>query len=333
MSGFRIVPVSADCAAHLPGLRDFIAQKRSHHYLHDPLFVRCVDGAPHVVSELGIFMRTRGKVYAAVGDNGNVMGFIGFAPCPFDTAHFGYPVAAVDWFDVAAPESVDEEAVAACLLASFFGWARKEGIRFAFAKTRAGSSSALAVALEREGFYLIDTTLRLSKELSKESLEKSREPSIKEAEPADYAAIMGISKISPWTSRFFLDPRIASGPAHAFYRQWLSRGIEERKRFTVIHVGDKVRGFVLWSTKSMYVPFSDASTLVAHWELSAVDSRFLGRGLGAILYGGALDEMQRAGVRLVWQGVSAHNSRALNLCARLGFSFNYCDVVHHRFFD
>ncbi len=311
------------------GVGEFLRLHGTHRFLVDRRFACFPEALIHTVDALDRALSEGGVIYAASVRGCAAEGLIVFKKRGFDTEHFGYPVASVECFDV-IPGSSREKAAADQLLTAFLGWAVMERIRFVSVKTYP-ASVAVTAALEAEGFYLVETIHQLTKQLPDESIAAEADERLRSAAPADCGTAFAISDRAPWESRFFSDPRINREAALALYRKWLAAGFDGRKLCTLIEHHGKVSGFVLWSTETLTL--GGRRVTVADWELSAVDPALHGQGIGRALYRGALRAIQESGAEFVRQGVSSHNAAALNLCAKLGFEFNYCQIVHHKFFE
>lgn len=300
---------------------------KGHRYLADPLFARYPEALSHALSELTPYVR-EGGAFAAIDSRGAVHGLLCMRRRKWDTTHFGYPVATIDHLYV---QKGPYAAVAARELVEHFDrWAKEHAIRFASAKMPA--DPAITKALGDHGFYHVETGYHLTKELPDPALAGSGDPRVRRARKSDLKPILDIAYRAPWPGRFHEDPHIDKEHGRMFRVAWIQNGTKKPNHvLTVIEHRGRPAGFVLWTYASMKL--GERGRRVADWELSAVDTRYAGRGLGGVLYHGTLLEMQRRGVRLVTEGVAAHNAAALNLKARLGFRFNYSFVAYHKFYS
>lgn len=260
----------------------------------------------------------------AAKSGGETFGLIGFRKRGWDTEHFGYPVASIDYFYV-VPGPRGKEA--AFLLAGEFNrWAETEKIRFASVKIP--QVQEITRALQESGFYWLEAEHTLTLPLAGKEL-GAKPAGIRPYRESDEKAVVRIAETTPWANRFVIDPNIDSEKGRGVYVKWIRNGIKDpQKRTTVLEVGGEAVGFNLWSTEE--INRGGETLVIGDQELVGIDPRRRGEGLGNILYKGTLAEMQEAGARFVKTTVSASNPPALNGQANLGFQFNYLILTFHK---
>lgn len=311
-------------AADRNGLCKFLIYSAVHHYQWDPLFYW--EEADEYVADLIFHFCSQGQVLVAT-EGSAIKGVIGFRTRDWDSVHFGYPTASIDYFFVEWSGGARYSAASA-LMSQFDKWAKKNVI--AFASIKAHPLHGVTRALERSGFYYVGTEFTLSKALSDAGLDRPPDSRIRFFRESDTDALLKIAKSAPWVGRFHSDPAIDDKKADQLYVRWLENGIKkDGARVTVLEIDGKPSGFILWSVERLWR--ENTVVLVGDQELVAVDPPIRGRGYGKILYRGTLAHMQEAGVKLVKTGIAAHNAPALNSQVKLGFSLNYSAAIFHRF--
>jgi RimJ/RimL family protein N-acetyltransferase len=70
-----------------------------------------------------------------------------------------------------------------------------------------------------------------------------------------------------------------------------------------------------------------------YWHLTAIAPRWQGKGIGTSLWRTMLLRHRAEGATSVETTISAHNAPAMNLYARLGFSFASAQMTFHRLRD
>ena len=300
----------------------FLKHSGTHHYQLDPLFRW--EGVDEYVANVIHDFSCKEPVFVAV-ENDSIKGLIGFRKRGWDTDHFGYPVASIDYFFV---EKDGGGSAASLLMSKFNEWAQENKIKFISIKTFPDHN--VVKAIEESGFYYVGADFILSKPLPDRGLDGPPDPHIRLFHKNDLNELLKIARNAPWINRFHSDPNIDKEKASKLYVNWLDNGIKkDNARVTILDVGGKPAGFILWSVT--YLSRGGNQAVVGDQELVALDPAIRGRGYGKILYRGALAQMQEAGVNLVETGIAANNAPALNNQAKLGFYFNYSVAVFHKF--
>lgn len=299
----------------------FLKHSGTHHYQLDPLFRW--EKVNEYLANLIYGFSLLGPVLVAL-ENGKITGLLGFRKRGWDTGHFGYPVASIDYFFT---EKDGKSAAAYLLISKFNEWARENTVKFTSIKVF--PSNSIVRALEENGFYYVGTEFILGKPLPDPNLKGPAGPGIRFLKKGDVDALLRIAKNASWPGRFHSDPGINRKKADQLYVDWLRNGAKKNNaKVTVLEVGGRPSGFILWSVERLP---GRGKMPVGDQELVAVDPKIRGKGYGKILYQGALKQMQEAGVKLVKTGIAANNAPALNSQAKSGFYFNYSIAIFHRF--
>lgn len=299
----------------------FLKHSGTHHYQLDPLFRW--EKVNEYVANLVYGFSLKEPVLVAL-ENGKITGLLGFRKRNWDTKHFGYLVASIDYFFA---DKNDGSHAASLLVSKFNEWARENSVKFASIKVF--PSNSIVRALEENGFYYVGTEFILGKSLPDPNLNGPTDPGIRFFKKGDTDALLRIAKSASWPGRFHSDPNVNKRKANQLYADWLRNGAKKNNaKVTVLEVSGRPSGFILWSVERLP---GRSKMPVGDQELVAVDPKIRGRGYGKTLYRGALKQMQEAGVKLVKTGIAANNAPALNSQAKSGFYFNYSIAIFHRF--
>lgn len=181
---------------------------------------------------------------------------------------------------------------------------------------------SLALALH-SGFRLVDvrTTLDLR---ALQQAEIAEEPLLRNAEPADSAALRAIARISHRDSRFYQDPHFPRARCDALYETWIDNSLAGWADAVLISEQDGMAaGYVTCRRED-------------HGEgaigLLGVEPRAQGAGHGARLVRGALAWLRAAGCARATVVTQGCNIRAQRLYQRCGFKTARVQLWLHRWF-
>lgn len=309
-----------------PRLVPFLRNFGTHPYLIDRN-LRWSEAAEEVARILFSYP-DNGQVLLAIEDSGLLSGLLAFRKRDWDSRHFGFPAASLDYFYLEDGHRGQE--AAKVLIAGFEDWRRASGIKFVSAKSY--PSSEVMQALQGNGFYYVIGEFLLTKSLPDSALEGKLDTRVRFFQDSDLQDLLRITKTAPWIARFHMDKHFSKERADAFYVEWIANGVKRNNAIiTVIELGNRPAGFIIWSREE--VMRQGKALLVGDQELVAVDPALRGQGLGKLLYRGTLMHMQQAGLDVVKTVISDLNAPALNNQVSLGFNLNYCMAVFHKFFS
>ena len=184
----------------------FLKHSGTHNYQLDFLFYW--PKVHEYVSDVIRGFSDKEPVFVAV-ENDSIKGLIGFRKKDWDTGHFGYPVALIDYFFV--EKNSKGRAAASLLIAKFNEWARENEIKLASIKVFPNHD--IVRALEESGFYYVGTEFILSKRLPDPELGEASDADIRFLKESDIDYLLRIAKNASWPGRFHSDPNIDRGKA------------------------------------------------------------------------------------------------------------------------
>jgi RimJ/RimL family protein N-acetyltransferase len=145
---------------------------------------------------------------------------------------------------------------------------------------------------------------------------------VAEASAEDLDAIEAIASSAFTTGRFLLDWRLDPGLSHRRYANWVRTSFAT-DHHTVLkaEVGADLVGFFIVERRE------DGEV---YWHLTAMAPPWQGKGLGLSVWQAMLLRHRTEGATSIETTISGHNLAAINLYARLGFSFASAEMTFHR---
>jgi GNAT superfamily N-acetyltransferase len=148
---------------------------------------------------------------------------------------------------------------------------------------------------------------------------------VRSARSDDLVAVEAIAATAFTTGRFLLDPRLPAELSHRRYASWVRSSFAgTAQRVMVAELAGALVGF--------FIVEQQAEGRV-YWHLTAIDPGWQGKGIGGSLWQTMLRRHAAEGATMVETTISAHNLAALNMYARLGFTFPSASVTLHRLLD
>lgn len=233
---------------------------------------------------------------------------------PWDSASFGFTVAAVSRIALGSGGSTDR------LLRDFERWCAERDVRFVSCRLDHDQLRA-SMALEGIGFRFVEMVYRPRLDSLERCVAPAEPVEVSPAEPSDLPGIEDIARRAFTTGRFALDRRLPSDLSARRYASWVRTSFDD-PRHTVFKAeldGDIVGFFIVEQR-------SDASV---YWHLTAVAPPWQGRGIGLRLWQTMLARHRVEGATAIETTISGHNAAAINLYARLGFSFASAQMTFH----
>lgn len=233
---------------------------------------------------------------------------------PWDSEIFGVPVAQVSAFELGGKPGSTE------VLDEFESWCERRNVHLASCRldhTRLPES----MALEERGFRFVEIVYRPRFDAFEAIAAPRHVIQVAEAAEADVARIEDVAYTSFSTGRILLDQRLPPELSRRRYATWVrtSFGSERQIVLKAEVEGDLIGFFIVEHRQDQSV----------YWHLTAIAPEWQGMGMGMSLWQTMLLRHRADGASSVETTISGHNLPALNLYARLGFTFGAAEMTSH----
>lgn len=234
---------------------------------------------------------------------------------PWDTDIFGFPVAQIDRIELG------EDADPAAVLDAFEGWCADHAVRLVSCRLDHARLRE-SMALEVTGFRFVETVYGPRFDRFDAVGTPRHAVRLDEATEADLAGIEAIAYSAFSTGRFVLDERLDPELSRRRYATWVRTSFASDRQTVLKAVVDgELAGFLVVERRP------DSSV---YWHLTAIAPGWQGKGVGTSVWQTALLRHGADGATAVETTISGHNLAAINLYARLGFSFASAQMTFHR---
>ncbi len=237
------------------------------------------------------------------------------ATIPWDTETFGFGVA-----ELATPEEWKETPDADRLSERLREWSHERGIELVSCGISPERYAVLRL-LRQAGFVYTDTTLGVQYDNVRRSTYAGPKMHLRDVATTEEGAVEEIAAVSFRWGRYHADSRFPSELADKRYRDWVRRAFDtsSSQRVLVAILDGDVIGFSV----------VEATPPRGHFHLVAVSPSEQGSPVGMGMLASTMRYFKQLGIRRVHSKISAANTRALNLHARLGASFHDPLVCMH----
>lgn len=234
---------------------------------------------------------------------------------PWDSEIFGFPVAQIGRLELT------EDAEPGAVLRDFDTWCANEGVRFASCRLDHARLRE-SISLEDVGFRFVEMVHEPGLELANRVAAPRKVIRVAEATVEDLPSIEEIAYTAFSTGRFLLDWRLPQELSRRRYAAWVRNSFDDPAHSVLTaELDGALVGFFIVETRP------DGTV---YWHLTAIAPAWQGKGIGTSLWRTMLLRHRSDGARSVATTISAHNSAALNLYARLGFTFAAAQMTFHR---
>lgn len=233
---------------------------------------------------------------------------------PWDSDNFGFPVAQIDRL------KVQDDARPTRALQAFDAWCDDHDVRLVSCRLNHTQLRA-SMALEDVGFRFVEMVHEPHRDLGDGMPAPARAIVVEPATAADLASIEEIAYSAFATGRFLLDWRLPPELSRRRYATWVRNSFDDpRHEVLKAQLDEALVGFFIVEHRS------DGAV---YWHLTAIAPDQQGKGIGSSLWLTMLERHRAEDTTAVDTTISAHNAPAINLYARLGFTFGPARMTFH----
>lgn len=245
----------------------------------------------------------------------------------WDSNHFGYGVAVIDYVLLAGSDYGQDLKVAELLVSHFVKWCLDRQIRFI--SVRLSSLQLAAIhALEQIGFRYIESYVANVYDLSHLGSQADGLPQLRLALPAEQDVMLRYSPGAFATQRFHADPNIDPEKADDLYRKWiLSAFSDPQREILVMEVDDKPAAFMICQQQDLRSQLGYRSVTT---QMALLDPDIRSKGLGTDFFMALFRYYRDAGLDMVESGLTMRNQVSLNWHNKLGFRIVSTQLTLHR---
>jgi RimJ/RimL family protein N-acetyltransferase len=257
-------------------------------------------------------------------EGGACAAVVGVERMDWDCAHFGRTIGRIFPFFLPGAEGGEVARRVGKLVPLLKKWLGEHGYDYVTVATEV-PDYALTIALQENGFLLIDCWVTWTLDLSRQPVTLLRNQDIlfrpfDKTNPREYEEVMALSMESFRTNRdrYHNDPLIDNALADDLYRQWTHNSllVYDRTAF-VADMGDYIGGYS--TVKVHHQANAVLQRPVGEVELCAVSPRVRGRGLSTDLFKMGFFWMRdEAGVVLIHEKTQVNNHAMQNNFKTLG---------------
>ena len=261
----------------------------------------------------------------ARSDDGLVLGLLLFGLSDWDTGHFGFPYAGLNFFSL-RPEASDGEAALA-LLDVLDAWCADNAVRFLSCKLPALALDEIH-ALEERGFGYVENSLYNMVSLRGPEDGDRDLPTLRLAGPEDAPVMVEYAKGAFSSQRFYADRNFDRAKADSLYERWIYSSFDsEDMRTLVLDVEGEPGAFMMYLPMDLREYFGFRT---AKWEMAVVGPALRGQGLGTTFFQALLRTHREQGFDRVDSILTLRNLHSLNLHNKLLFKGLSVEVTLHR---
>ncbi|UZH55513.1 GNAT family N-acetyltransferase [Salinimicrobium tongyeongense] len=303
---------------------NFLSRVPFGRYMNDP-FTKKEEAVRGKIEKLKLYGQT-GVLYFAFKDE-DIIGLIGFKKSEWDTDHFGYAVAKIDYFLV-SEEQEDRKNVSLGLINLFESWARDEKISLVMTKIDTSYFTPVLTLQEKNFFFYECITQRIVH--SENFTDKDLSSNYRYMVADDVPVLKSIALQSTFDkSHFYLDNRIKKNKVDSLYQKWIESAVNTESRIIVVEEENKIAGMFIFKINGYDKVIAKKR---ATWEFAAVSPEFRGKGIGREIFKCALHACIDNGAEVIDTTLIEKNIISQKIHEELGFKLLNTYYTFHKWF-
>ncbi|MFN4762604.1 GNAT family N-acetyltransferase [Gillisia sp. Q332] len=263
-------------------------------------------------------------------EKNELCGLIGFRESEWDSKHFGYKVAKIDYF-LMNENYINSKNGALLLIDSFHLWINEQNIKVAITKIDSNFFD-VSEALQKNNyiFYECITYRNLRKlNLMEPTFDSTK---YRFANPEDITQIKSIALSNTFEkSHLFLDNKFETEKVQAMYVKWIETALNplSKDRVIVIEEDNEIAGTFIYSLPNL-PEFPNLK--FSKFEFLAINKKFRKRGLGKKLFEAAILSSINDGVDIIDSTLVDKNIISQNIHEEYNFKLVNTFYTFHKWF-
>ena len=268
--------------------------------------------------------------FLAVSDSGEALGLLLARLSLWDTEHFGYRVAVIDYVICNESPEIAQLNPAQYLVRAFDKWCLAKDVRFASVRLSGMQLQAIHV-LEEERFHYIESYIKNVFELSRLGDRADHLSALRPIRPEELGIMLDFSQNAFADQRFHADANIDPTKAESLYRKWIHSAFNDPKReILVMDIDEQAAAFAICFEQD-HRPYLDTRSITT--EMAVTNPGIRGKGLGTDLFLSLFRYYRDCGVDVIYSGLTMRNLTSLNWHSKLGFRTVSVQVTFHKWYD
>ncbi len=263
-------------------------------------------------------------------EENEICGLIGFRESEWDSKHFGYKVAKIDYF-LMDQNYINSKNGAIMLIDSFHHWVEKQNIKVAVVKIDSFLFD-ISEALQKNNYIFYECITYRNLRNPKSLALKFDEAKYRFADFKDTTQIKSIARSNTFEkSHFFLDNKFKTEKVKAMYAKWIETALDpiSKQRVIVIEEDNEIAGTFIYSLPDLpefqILKFSK-------FEFLAINKKFRNRGLGKKLFEAAILSSVNDGVDIIDSTLVDKNIISQNIHEQYDFKLLNTFYTFHKWF-
>lgn len=261
--------------------------------------------------------------------NTAIVGMIGFRRSDWDSIHFGYNVAKIDYFLYDQKHTHAQRAVQQ-LIKQYDDFVIKYDVKLCLSKVYS-SSYLITEEFQKDDFSFYECITYRRRYLDTSIVTSSSKFGYRFAKKSDLQMLQNIAAENTFDkSHFYLDRNFKKLEIDYMYQKWVTTALNEaNKNIIVVEIESQIAGMFIYSLGHKDV---DRNLCSATLEFLAVSSNFRGKGLGSHLFESVLKACYDDGARIINSSLADKNIISQKIHEKFNFNLVNTSYTFHKWY-
>lgn len=276
------------------------------------------------------YIKVEGNEYFfALNEKDEPIGILFFRKSKWDTDHFGYNVAVIDYLITLQEDNTYVQSIASKLLSFFDKWAIENKIRFVTVKIPSQDLGVLH-AVESKHFNYIENWIYNHYDLRNFQADDNDRLLIRYAKEEDKEFMIKYSKGAFSSHRFHADRRIDSEKADSLYEKWIITAFADTNQKIAVYDHKGIPTAFMIYYESNLTKYFDCT--FAMWKMGLVNPEMGHQGIGNRFVKSLFKFHKDENLDIIDSGLSIRNIPSLNWHNKLNFKITSTLVTFHKWY-